>query len=129
MRRVALAITIALQPRLLLLDEPTSCLDPTGRRILKRLLSRYRVEGRTVVIASHETAFLSEVCDRVVWLRDGAIDAVVNTSGGELEVGVEWPEATPPPLLALQDELAAMGLPVIPRALTVGRFIERLNVR
>lgn len=127
MRRVALAITLALQPQLLLLDEPTSCLDPTGRIALTRLLSRYREEGRTVLVASHETAFLAEVCDRIVWLCDGRTAAVVETSGGELEAGVAWPEAPPPPILALQDELAAMGLPVVPRALTPKRLIKRLN--
>ncbi len=129
MRRVAFAITLALQPKLLLLDEPTSCLDPAGRAVLAAMLAEYRKKGRTTIVASHETAYLVGVCDRIVWLGGGKIEAVINTSTGDLDGGATWPGRTQPLILALQEELDALGFPVVPRALTAQRLIERLGMR
>lgn len=127
MRRVAFAIALALKPRLLLLDEPTSCLDASGRTVLARVLSSCRDKKQTVLIASHDAAFLARVCDRIVWIRGGGVDAVLDTSGGDLENGATWPERPRPPILELQESLAALGVSVVPRALTVERLAERLR--
>ena len=71
-RRLCLAGAVACRPGLLLLDEPTSGLDPRGRRELGELLLRLEA---TLVIASHDLAFVAELCPRAIVLDGGAIVA------------------------------------------------------
>ena len=74
LQRVALAAALAPRPALLLLDEPTSQLDPDGADALAALLRRLADEqGVTVVVADHRTARLEPVADRALVMRDGAI--------------------------------------------------------
>jgi energy-coupling factor transport system ATP-binding protein len=72
MRRVAFAIASALDPDLLLLDEPASCLDARGRDVLDSLVRHAAERGAGVIIASHERRGALE-CDRTLELRDGAL--------------------------------------------------------
>jgi ABC-type sulfate/molybdate transport systems ATPase subunit len=76
MRRVAFAIAYALAPKLLLLDEPASCLDRAGRAVLAALVHAHLDAGAAVVIASHDPSHLEGLCDRVLELRDGLLKAV-----------------------------------------------------
>lgn len=71
-RRAALAGLLACRPRLLVLDEPTSDLDPRGRRELKALLSSLPV---TQLIATHDLDLAAELCDRAVVLDAGRVVA------------------------------------------------------
>ncbi len=74
LQRVCLASTLALEPDLLLLDEPTSQLDADGSRALLELVRRLaRERGTAVVISEHRIARTSAYCDRVVCLERGAI--------------------------------------------------------
>jgi energy-coupling factor transporter ATP-binding protein EcfA2 len=68
MRRVAFAVAGALEPALLLLDEPTACLDPEGVALFYDLLDAHRAAGTTVVVASHDRRALG-ACDRVFALE------------------------------------------------------------
>lgn len=72
LQRLGLAATIVNHPRLLLLDEPSSALDPIGRREVLDLVTRLRGEA-TVVFSSHILADVQEVCDRVGVLRRGRL--------------------------------------------------------
>jgi energy-coupling factor transporter ATP-binding protein EcfA2 len=71
-RRVCLAGVLACEPRLLVLDEPTSDLDPRGRRELKSLL---RQVPATKIIATHDLELVVELCSRAILLDDGKIVA------------------------------------------------------
>ncbi len=73
MRRVAFAVAHALEPELLLLDEPATSLDAEGRVALRRLVDARLESGAAVVVASHDRAHLAEVCDRVLALEAGRI--------------------------------------------------------
>ncbi len=74
LQRVCLASTLALEPALLLLDEPTSQLDADGAPALLELVQRLaRERGTAVVISEHRVARTSAYCDRVVCLERGAI--------------------------------------------------------
>ncbi len=126
MRRVAFAIALALEPAFLLLDEPSSCLDPAGRRILDSVISDRRESGKTTVVASHDVSFLTEVCDRVVWLRDGKVETCIDTSRNVLFSRDEWP-GQPTAVLELQDRLANQGLDITPRFLTISGLVARLK--
>jgi len=73
-RRLALAGVLALEPQVLVLDEPTAGLDPQGRRALLRTLCTWRAEdGRATVLASHNMEDVAELCDRVCVLVAGQI--------------------------------------------------------
>src|SRR5690606_24521901 len=71
-RAVALAAVLAMEPEVLLLDEPTSDLDPRGRR---NLLALRRGLEPAVVVASHDLEFVLALCGRVVVLDGGAVVA------------------------------------------------------
>ncbi len=73
-QRVAIASILALQPKLLILDEPTSDLDPIGKEEVFRTLWRIRDElGITIIIVEHESEFLAKFTDRIVVLEDGKV--------------------------------------------------------
>ncbi|MGH9214279.1 MAG: energy-coupling factor ABC transporter ATP-binding protein [Acidimicrobiales bacterium] len=71
-RRIALATVLAMDPQILVLDEPTSNLDPAARRDLADILVALPV---TAVIATHDLPYALELCPRAVILNDGVIVA------------------------------------------------------
>jgi len=74
-QRLAIAAILALQPRLLVLDEPTTDLDPQGRQEIFALLRQMRTQGHTLVVVEHEIAAATEA-DRLVVLANGQIVAM-----------------------------------------------------
>lgn len=70
-RRLAWAQATIHDPAVLILDEPMSGLDPTGRLAMKGWISDFRAKGKTIVLCSHELATVSELCDDVTILRKG----------------------------------------------------------
>ena len=75
MRRASLAIGIALQPGILLLDEPTANLDIATRKEIMRTLDDIKQVTKTVVIATHDMQLVCEWADRIVVLCDGKVVA------------------------------------------------------
>lgn len=71
-RRVAIAGIMAMRPQVVLMDEPTSDLDPRGRRELVRILDGLSV---TRIVSSHNLEFVVETCDRVLLLDEGRLRA------------------------------------------------------
>lgn len=74
-QRVAIARALAVDPPVLLMDEPTASLDPERRTELGRLLRALCAQGRTLVVATHDTDFVEEFATRVVRFRDGRVQA------------------------------------------------------
>ena len=73
-RRIAIAGVMAMQPKVLVLDEPAAGLDPRGRReIFERLLEYRKAQNSTLVIISHSMEDAAEYSDRILALRDGEI--------------------------------------------------------
>lgn len=72
-RRVAIAGILALQPEYLLLDEPTAGLDREGVARVMDTLRMMASQGKTVVIVSHHLRQLLEICDRIIWMREGRV--------------------------------------------------------
>jgi len=70
-RRIGLAQALVNDPELLLLDEPTTGLDPIGTREMKDLILRLKDEGKTVLLSSHLLADVRDVCDRIGILARG----------------------------------------------------------
>jgi ABC-2 type transport system ATP-binding protein len=72
-QRLGIAAALVRRPRLLLLDEPTTGLDPAGMRDMKALVRRLSSEGITVVLSSHQMADVEELCNRVAIINRGRI--------------------------------------------------------
>jgi ABC-2 type transport system ATP-binding protein len=72
-QRLGIAAALLRDPRLLLLDEPATGLDPAGMRDMRRLVRRLADEGMTVLLSSHLLAEVEELCNRVAIVRSGAI--------------------------------------------------------
>jgi len=74
LQRICLASALALEPQLLLLDEPTSQLDPEGAAVFLELVERLaRERGMTVVLSEQRPALPLEICDRVLFLERGSL--------------------------------------------------------
>jgi cobalt/nickel transport system ATP-binding protein len=71
-RRVAIAGVLAMQPRLLVLDEPSANLDPRARR---ELLDVLEALDRTLLVVTHDLPFAAELCERAVILSSGRVVA------------------------------------------------------
>jgi len=89
-QRLALAMALVGDPDLLILDEPSSGLDPNGARELRELVEEEAADGTTVFFSSHILGQVEAVCDRVGIIREGELVAVdtieglrENVAGGE----------------------------------------------
>jgi ABC-2 type transport system ATP-binding protein len=72
-QRLGIAAALLRAPRLLLLDEPTTGLDPAGMRDMRALIRRLADRGMTVVLSSHLLGEVEELCDRVAIIRSGRV--------------------------------------------------------
>jgi ABC-2 type transport system ATP-binding protein len=72
-RRIGLAQALINDPELILLDEPTTGLDPIGTRQMKDLILKLRDQGKTIVMCSHLLADVQDVCDRIGILYQGEL--------------------------------------------------------
>jgi len=72
-RRIGLAQALINDPELLLLDEPTTGLDPIGIREMKDLILSLRNEGKTILMCSHRLDDVQDVCDRIAILHQGEL--------------------------------------------------------
>ena len=95
-RRVAFAGVLAMEPEVLVLDEPMAGLDPAARRDFLELIDRLHREDLTVVMVSHSMDDLANCCDRIVVMNEGAVFA----------------DGTPAQVFAHANELKSIGLGV-----------------
>ena len=84
-QRLGIAASLLRSPRLLLLDEPTTGLDPAGMRDMRDLVRRLAAEGLTVLLSSHLLGEVEELCNRVAIIRRGRI--IYEGSLGDLLAG------------------------------------------
>jgi len=75
-QRIGLAQALISDPSILILDEPTTGLDPIARKEIRDILLRLRTEGKTLLISSHELLEVEMICDRVGILFDGVMQTV-----------------------------------------------------
>ena len=119
-RRVAIAGVMAMQPEMLVLDEPAAGLDPAGRSEIFRGIKRYRDEtGATVLIVSHSMEDMAEYCDDIIVMHHGKV--LMNGAKAEIfadsesltKAGLDIPQIT-----RVMQILAQNGLAVNPAACT-----------
>ncbi|AEN06077.1 ABC transporter ATP-binding protein [Halolamina sp.] len=94
-RRACVGITLINDPDVLFLDEPTTGIDPTGRRGLWRVIERLAAAGTTVVLTSHSMDEVERLSDRVALLADGQVvatgtpNSLVEQHGGDPRLVVQ----------------------------------------
>src|SRR6476659_3295397 len=91
-QRLGIAGALLRDPKLLLLDEPATGLDPAGMRDMRLLVRRLADEGMTVLLSSHLMTEVEELCDRVAIVRngrvvyEGSLPELINTTAGQYEL-------------------------------------------
>lgn len=89
-RRVAVASTLMVRPRLAILDEPTAGLDVVSARYVREIINRFAKEFKTtIILSSHNMFEVSKVCDRVALIYSGRIIAIGSVERILAEVGAE----------------------------------------
>jgi energy-coupling factor transporter ATP-binding protein EcfA2 len=110
-RRVTLASLAAMDPPVLVLDEPTVGLDAPGLRETFNWLLELHAQGRTILLVTHDMALAAEYADRVIVLHGGQIIGDGSPAGIFEEADLlARASLTPPPLVALSRALRPYGL-------------------
>ena len=105
-QRLGIAGALLRNPRLMLLDEPTTGLDPAGMRDMRELVRRLAAEGITVVLSSHLLSEVQELCNRVAIVRsgrmvyEGHLSELRRTAGGGYRLRTTNDEVAEPVCLA-----------------------------
>jgi ABC-type multidrug transport system ATPase subunit len=84
-QRLGIAVALLGRPRVLLLDEPSAALDPTGALLVRDLIGAIAAEGTTVVLSSHDLSEVDALADRIAIFAGGRMSALGTLA--ELEVG------------------------------------------
>ena len=115
-RRVAIAGVIAMEPEILILDEPTAGLDPVGREEILQNIQDYRkAKNATIMMVSHSMNDMARLADRLLVMNggrlvmDGTPDEVFRDAASLVDMGLDVPEVTRVFL-----RLRELGLPVRP---------------
>lgn len=127
-RRAAIAGVIAMDPDVLILDEPTAGLDPRGRDVLLSQISDYHKERHnTILLVSHSMEDIGRTADRLLVMNKGHAEMLDETRtvfshGEELaKMGLRVPQVT-----AILQALARSGIAVDPATLTVEEAVRQL---
>ena len=118
MQRVALASVIVLEPDVLVIDEPTSQLDPEGTESVFEVIKAMKEKHKTIVLVEHKIDLIAEYADEVIVFKDGRIIAHGPTEGilsdmSLLEKGVNLPQVA-----IMCSQLKEKGLPLEKIAVT-----------
>lgn len=127
-RRAAIAGVMAMEPEVLILDEPTAGLDPRGREVILSLVRTYRDQtGSTVILVSHSMEDVAKTADKVLVLNHshvamfGTVSEVYSRTDELEEMGLTVPQITKI-FRALHDR----GFDVSPSVFTVGQGADEL---
>ena len=125
-QKVCIASVLAMQPRILLLDEPTTGQDHRDSRAILELARRLNAEGVTILLVTHDLINVAEYARRVLLLRDGA----VVRDGPTADVMADLPllascSLVPPQAVRVSVALADLGVPVALSAAELADAVER----
>jgi len=134
LQRIGLAQALVHDPRLVILDEPTSGVDPVGAAAISELILQLKAQGKTVLITSHLLTQIEDICDRVAILDRGRLileGAVCDLVGGAERQALIVEKLSPAELQELRGWLGLRGhtleAVVAPRARLDQIFLERVG--
>lgn len=128
-RRAAIAGVLAMEPEVLVMDEPTAGLDPAGFAGLLELLAGLRKQGVVLVLITHDVRLVAAATAWVVALDQGRV--VLEGSTEEVLTHPEFSRLTglePPPAVRFAQQLAAAGLQVAPGITRQQQVLDFINV-
>lgn len=128
MRRVAIAGILAMEPNILVLDEPTAGLDPKGRRELMTLFKTLHQEGMTIVLVTHLMDDVANYADAVNVLEAGKL--VMSGKPADIFQQVDFLESKQlgvPKITKFAHNLVKRGLDINPLPITIEEFSEALK--
>lgn len=127
-RRAAIAGVLAMEPKYLVLDEPTAGLDPRGREdLLRRILKLRREKKMTILFVSHSMDDIARLADRVVFMHEGRV--LVDAPPREAfaaEAAIQQAGLEMPGTALILKKLRQQGLAVAPDAFTVEEAVKRI---
>lgn len=128
-RRVAIAGVMAMEPKVLILDEPTAGLDPRGRKKILQLIRSYKERsGTSVIIVSHSMEDVAKIATKVLVMNDrhvemyGTVDEIYRQSERLIAIGLDVPQIT-----KIFIGLKEKGLPVRTDIYTIEQGRSELN--
>ncbi|MEM4416773.1 MAG: energy-coupling factor ABC transporter ATP-binding protein [Nitrososphaerota archaeon] len=126
MKLVTIASAVAMNPDVLVLDEPTTGQDHRGRRKVAEVVKRLNSEGKTIIIITHDMRFVTETAGRTVVIADGVVLADGPTSSIMADVELLSRAAIKPPqTVRLAQSLRSRGFNM--SMLTVSEALEELK--
>ena len=126
-RRVAIAGIIALNPDILVLDEPTAGLDPRGSDIILKLVKKFNQEGKTIILVTHDMNIVLNHTDHVVVLNNGDV-AFEGTPSSLFAGDVSSYSIEVPPLFSFAKSLKDKGLDIdITKIKTIDDLLNQLK--
>lgn len=113
-RRIAIAGILAMDPNVLVLDEPTAGLDPQGSKDMMELFVKMNKEyDKTVLIVTHDMEHVLTYCDEVIVVRDGQIEKQCDVKSFFESVSLlKELKINPPAIIALREKLIAKGFAI-----------------
>ncbi len=128
-RRAAIAGVMAMEPEVLILDEPTAGLDPRGRKKIIQMVESYRTStGKTVLFVSHSMEDIAAIADRVLVLSHShvamfdTVERVFSRTKELREMGLDIPQIT-----AIMLQLREQGIPVSANVFSLEQAIAALE--
>ncbi len=127
MQRVALASVLVLDPDILIIDEPTSQLDPEGTESVFKIIRQLKEQKKTIILVEHKVDLIAEYADEVIVFKDGRIDMYGKTADilsdvSLLDKGVIIPQVT-----MLAKELEKAGFKLAETPVTESHAVELIN--
>ena len=125
-RRAAIAGVLAMEPEVLVLDEPTAGLDPEGAAQISDILKQLHADGATVILISHDMDRIAQLAERMIVLQDGRVfmsgpPRALFSDDRLLKVGLDFPYTA-----QITAELAARGLALRQDCLTIEEVAEAI---
>lgn len=98
-QRVAIASMLALDPEIIILDEPTSQLDPSSTTAIFDIIGLLKKQGKTIILVEHKIDLLAAYCDEVILMRNGEVEMLgetrkILTNPAVLSYGGQLPQIT-----------------------------------
>ena len=127
MQRVALASVIVLEPDILVIDEPTSQLDPQGTESVFEIIKQMKAKGITIILVEHKIDLIAEYADEVIVLKDGEMIAAGEKSKILADISLMEKGVMLPQVSILGNKLKEKGLPLSTIPVTEKQAVEVIS--
>ncbi len=124
MQRVALASVIVLEPDILVIDEPTSQLDPEGTESVFAIIKALKERRKTIILVEHKIDLIAEYADEVLVFKDGEIIASGDKQKILSDMSLAEKDVALPQVAILGNKLKQMGLPITEIPVTEKEAVE-----